>query len=58
MKRNINPDYSDEFDWGYDKGWEECKREVLKILEQDWTGLDMSVNACDKHYIDRIKKEL
>ena len=33
MKRKIDLDYSDEFDWGYEEGWDECKKEVLRILK-------------------------
>jgi hypothetical protein len=40
----------------YTRGWEDCKEEVLKILQQDWTGADLSINSCDQHYIDEIKK--
>jgi hypothetical protein len=39
--------------WG--SGWEACKKEVLKILQQSWTGLDMSPNSCDQYYIDKVK---
>jgi len=56
MKRKIDMDYSDEFDWGYEDGWNECKEEVLKILQQEWTGLDMSPNSCDSWYIDKVKE--
>lgn len=37
-------------------GWDACKEEVLKILERNWTGLDLSINSCDQYYIDEIKK--
>jgi GH24 family phage-related lysozyme (muramidase) len=46
------------FDIGYNQGFKECKKKVLKILEQDWTGCDLSINSCDKYYIDKIKNEL
>lgn len=37
-------------------GWEACQEEVLKILEKRWTGLDMSINSCDEHYIEKVKR--
>lgn len=40
----------------YNDGWNDCKREVLKILQQEWTGLDMSPNSCDSWYIDKVKE--
>lgn len=40
----------------FTSGWDVCKEEVLKILQQEWTGLDMSVNSCDQYYIDKIKE--
>lgn len=39
----------------YEKGFEECKRRVLEILKRDWVGADMSINSCDRHYIDKVK---
>lgn len=39
----------------YEKGWQDCKKAVVKLLQQDWTGADLSINSCDEHYIDRIK---
>ena len=55
MKYEFGP-MSGEFMWGYEEGWKACKQEVLKILQQDYTGLDMSPNSCDSWYIDRIKE--
>lgn len=40
----------------YHQGWKDCKREVLKILKQDWTGLDRSINSCDSWYIKKIEE--
>ena len=40
----------------YKQGWDACKKEILKILKQDWTGADLSVNSCDQHYIDKIEE--
>jgi len=45
-----------ELDNAYDKGWQHCKKAVLRILKQDWTGCDLSINSCDQHYIDKIEK--
>jgi hypothetical protein len=39
-------------------GWEACKEEILKLLQQHWTGLDLSINSCDDYYIEKIKKEI
>lgn len=36
--------------------WRACKEEVLKILKKDWTGLDLSINSCDNHYIEKVEK--
>lgn len=36
--------------------WEGCKEEILKILKKDWIGADLSINSCDKYYIDKIEK--
>jgi hypothetical protein len=40
----------------YDEGWNDCKKEVLKILKKDWTGFDLSINSCDNHYIEKVEK--
>ena len=40
----------------YGEGWNDCKRKVLEILKKDWSGLDLSVNSCDKYYIEKIEK--
>jgi len=40
----------------YDKGFEECKRRVMEILKKDWIGADMSINSCDRYYIDKVKE--
>jgi hypothetical protein len=37
-------------------GWDACKQEVLKILKKDWKSSGISINSCDKHYIDKIKE--
>jgi len=37
-------------------GWTECQQEALKILTSSWTGLDMSINSCDSHYIEKVKE--
>jgi len=50
------PIYVDKDNEQYNKGFEACKRLVLKILEKDWTGLDMSINSCDEWYINQIKE--
>ena len=39
----------------YEKGWQDCKKAVVRLLEQNWTGADLSINSCDEHYIDKIK---
>jgi hypothetical protein len=46
---------TDIFEFDGEIVWEACKQEVLKILKQDWTGLDLSINSCDDYYIDKIK---
>ena len=40
----------------YEEGWNDCKKEILKILKKDWTGLDLSINSCDSYYIEKIEK--
>ena len=44
-----------EFEKG---GWNDCKKMVLKILKENWQGLDLSINSCDERYIKRIEEEL
>jgi hypothetical protein len=39
----------------YDRGWEDCKRKVLKILSQPLQNLDLSTDECDSRYIEKIK---
>ena len=43
-------------DRAFGDGWNRCKEEVLKILKENWTGLDMSPNSCDLYYIEKIEK--
>lgn len=40
----------------YERGFEDCRKKVLTLLQQDWTGADMSINTCDKYYIDKVKE--
>lgn len=40
----------------YDKGFNECKRKVLQILQQDLQNLDLSTDSCDSRYIEKIKE--
>ena len=49
-----------EYDWkdielAQETGFDDCKNKVLDILGQDWVGADLSVNSCDKYYIEKIK---
>ena len=46
------------YELAYAAGRNHCKEEVLKILEQNWQGADLSINSCDQHYVDKIKEEL
>jgi len=41
-----------------EESWNACKEECLKILKENWTGLDMSPNFCDKYYIEKIERLL
>ena len=54
-KKVFTKDCTMEVKWWL-KGYNDCKEEVLKILQQDYTGLDMSPNSCDSWYIDKVKK--
>jgi len=60
---NRNPNYTRaDLDRTRQEGWiegkEYCKQEILKILKEDWTGCDLSINSCDEYYIERIEKEI
>lgn len=40
----------------YVKGFEDCKKEVLEILEKDIQNCDLSWDCCDSRYLEKIKK--
>ena len=49
-------DFVDPFERYGKIAWEACKEEVLKILKEDYAGLDLSINSCDEYYIEKIEK--
>lgn len=39
----------------YNKGFNDCKRKVLEILQKDFQNCDLSTDSCDSRYIEKIK---
>ena len=37
-------------------GWKECKKEVLRLLQEPLHNLDLSVDYCDERFIKRIEE--
>lgn len=63
LKKQFSLDYSisskhSEYDkqTAYERGFNDCKQKILKILQEDWYGADLSINSCDQHYINKIKE--
>jgi hypothetical protein len=40
----------------FNDGWNECKKEVLKILSQPLYNLDLSQDNCEQRYIEKVTK--
>ena len=54
---NEENEIQERLEWQYDQGWEDCKKEILKIIAEHenathWNGLDWE----DQEYIKKIKK--
>lgn len=40
----------------YNKGWQDCKAAILKILKQDLQNADLSWETCDSRFIEKVEK--
>lgn len=50
------PNYDSESYFSGEAGWNACKKECLKILNQPLQNLDLSEDYCDSRHIEKIEK--